>query len=119
MLYNVECIYQNTYQTEHVGRCSILNECPVALFRGSVVSVRLRSSRTCNLTCQSCRRNCIGQPERPRRTKCNECVTHTQSNNLQSAYVLHIFHNGQSYVAIDITVELTAHSRRGWRINTL
>ena len=47
-----------------VGWCSILSECRVALFRGSVVSMCLHSSGTCKLTYQSHKRNCMGQPER-------------------------------------------------------
>lgn len=36
------------YRIERVGRCSVLNSCPMELFRGSVVFVRVSIERVCH-----------------------------------------------------------------------
>ena len=64
-----------------------------------------------SLKCKTCNLSYVGQTSRNLRTRFQEHIRYTKTNNPQSAYAQHILHNQHEYGTIAETVTLLRHTK--------
>ena len=78
---------------------------------------KFQKSRIYKLACRTCNSAYVGQTDRRVRARFKDHHRYVKTNNLKSAYAMHIWNDGHEYGNIQHTLELLKTCEKGQRMN--